>query len=36
VHWGLDYQAIYRAVTHQLADFDEFARQVRAYLDATQ
>lgn len=32
VYWRLDYQAIYRAVTEQLADFDEFARQVRAYL----
>lgn len=28
----LDYQAIYRAVTEQLADFDEFARQVRLFL----
>jgi len=26
-----DYQAIYWAVTEELADFDEFARQVRAY-----
>jgi uncharacterized protein YutE (UPF0331/DUF86 family)/predicted nucleotidyltransferase len=28
----LDYQAIYRAVTEQLVDFDEFARQVRLFL----
>jgi uncharacterized protein YutE (UPF0331/DUF86 family) len=33
VYWKLDYQAIYRATAEQLADFDEFARQVRAYLD---
>lgn len=32
VYWRLDYQAIYQAVTEQLADFDEFARQVRIYL----
>ena len=32
VYWRLDYQAIYRAVTEQLVDLDEFARQVRAYL----
>ncbi len=32
VYWRLDYQAIYRAVTEELVDFDEFARQVRAYL----
>ncbi|MFQ6015819.1 MAG: HepT-like ribonuclease domain-containing protein [Anaerolineae bacterium] len=32
VYWRLDYQAIYGAVTEQLTDFDEFARQVRAYL----
>lgn len=31
VYWRLDYQAIYRAVTEQLVDFDEFARQVRTY-----
>ncbi len=29
VYWRLDYQVIYRAVTEQLADLDEFARQVR-------
>jgi len=33
VYWRLDYQAIYRAVTEQLTDFDEFARQVRDYSD---
>jgi len=32
VYWRLDYQAIYRAVTERLVDFDEFARQVREYL----
>jgi len=32
VYWRLDYQAIYRVVTEQLTDFDEFARQVRACL----
>lgn len=32
VYWRLDYEAIYRAVTGQLADVDEFARQVQAYL----
>jgi len=34
VYWRLDYQAIHQAVTEQLGDFDEFARQVRAYLRA--
>lgn len=28
----LDYRAVYRAVTDELADFDEFARQVQGYL----
>jgi len=32
VYWRLDYEAIYRAITEQLADVDEFARQVQAYL----
>lgn len=32
VYWRLDYQAVYRAAMEQLADFDEFARQVRQYL----
>jgi uncharacterized protein YutE (UPF0331/DUF86 family)/predicted nucleotidyltransferase len=32
VYWKLDYQAVYRAVTEELADFDEFARQVYRYL----
>ncbi len=32
IYWRLDYQAIYHAVTEQLRDLDEFARQVRAYL----
>jgi uncharacterized protein YutE (UPF0331/DUF86 family)/predicted nucleotidyltransferase len=33
VYWRLDYHAIHRAVTEQLADLDEFARQVRTYVD---
>jgi uncharacterized protein YutE (UPF0331/DUF86 family)/predicted nucleotidyltransferase len=33
VYWRLDYQAIHRAVTEQLSDFDEFARQVRGYIE---
>ncbi|HIC94036.1 MAG TPA: DUF86 domain-containing protein, partial [Anaerolineae bacterium] len=33
VYWRLDYQAIYRAVTEGLYDLDEFARQVRDYLE---
>lgn len=33
VYTRLDYQAIYRAVTEQLADFDEFARQVRLFVE---
>lgn len=32
IYWQLDYQAIYRAVTDELVDFDEFARQVQGYL----
>lgn len=32
VYWRLDYEAIYRAVTDRLVDLDEFARQIRAYL----
>jgi uncharacterized protein YutE (UPF0331/DUF86 family)/predicted nucleotidyltransferase len=32
IYWRLDYQAVYRAVTDELADFDEFARQVQGYL----
>ena len=32
VYWRLDYQAIYQAVTEELADFAEFARQVTLYL----
>lgn len=32
VYWRLDYQAIYDAVTRELADFEEFARQVTLYL----
>ncbi len=32
VYWRLDYEAIYRAVTEQLTDLDEFGRQVRRYL----
>jgi len=31
-YWRLDYQAIYRVVTQQLTDFDEFARQVQSYM----
>jgi len=34
VYWRLDYRAIYQAVTEGLQDLDEFARQVRAYLEA--
>ena len=34
VYWGLDYQAIYQAVTEGLHDLDEFARQVRTYLES--
>ena len=33
VYWRLDYEAIYRAVTEGLRDLDEFARQVRDYLE---
>ena len=33
VYWRLDYEAIYRALTGRLVDFDEFARQVRAQVD---
>jgi uncharacterized protein YutE (UPF0331/DUF86 family) len=32
IYWRLDYQAIYRAVTEELAYFDELARQVRSYM----
>lgn len=32
IYWRLDYQAIYRAVTDEVTDFDEFARQVQRYL----
>lgn len=32
VYWRLDYQAVYRAVTEELGDFGEFARQVQRYL----
>lgn len=32
VYWRLDYQAIHRAVTEELTDLDEFARQVRICL----
>jgi len=35
VYTRLDYAAIYRAVTADLADFDEFARQVRAKLNTS-
>ena len=34
VYWRLDYEAIYRAVTEGLHDLDEFARQVRDYLES--
>ncbi len=34
VYWRLDYQAIYQAVTEGLHDLDEFARQVRTYLES--
>lgn len=33
VYWRLDYEAVYRAVTEGLRDLDEFARQVRAYVE---
>jgi len=33
VYWRLDYEAIHHAVTEGLRDLDEFARQVRTYLD---
>jgi len=32
VYWRLDYEAIYRAVTEQLADFDEFVRYTEDFL----
>lgn len=32
VYWRLDYEAIHQSVTAGLGDFDEFARQVHAYL----
>ena len=32
VYWRMDYEAIYRSITQELGDFDEFARQVQAYL----
>jgi uncharacterized protein YutE (UPF0331/DUF86 family) len=35
VYWRLDYQAIYQTVTRRLGEFDEFARQVKAYLDSS-
>jgi len=33
VYLRLDYAAIYEVISQRLADFDEFARQVRDYLD---
>ncbi|MDI6793271.1 MAG: DUF86 domain-containing protein [bacterium] len=33
VYWNLDYQAIYKAVTEKLTDFDEFARRVEEFLE---
>ncbi|WP_089940079.1 type VII toxin-antitoxin system HepT family RNase toxin [Candidatus Entotheonella palauensis] len=32
VYWRLDYPEIYRVITEQLVDFDEFARQTRQRL----
>jgi uncharacterized protein YutE (UPF0331/DUF86 family) len=32
VYWRLDYVAIYRVITEQLIDLDEFARQTRRHL----
>ncbi len=32
VYWRLDYTEIYRVITEQLVDFDEFARQTRRML----
>jgi uncharacterized protein YutE (UPF0331/DUF86 family)/predicted nucleotidyltransferase len=36
VYWRLDYHAVYEAVTKNLNDFGEFARQVTLYLDRSQ
>ncbi|WP_027357098.1 type VII toxin-antitoxin system HepT family RNase toxin [Desulfofundulus thermocisternus] len=33
VYWRLDYRAIYKTVTEELGDFEEFARQVTFYLE---
>lgn len=33
VYWRLDYEAIYRALMQDLADFDEFVRYVNAFLE---
>lgn len=33
VYWRLDYEAIYKVISQRLEDFDEFARQVKNYLE---
>jgi uncharacterized protein YutE (UPF0331/DUF86 family)/predicted nucleotidyltransferase len=32
VYWRLDYEAVHQTIAQNLGDFDEFARQVQAYL----
>ncbi len=36
IYWRLDYEAVYQALTQELTDFDEFARQVQSYLTHTE
>jgi len=33
VYWRLDYEAIYEVISQRLGDFDEFAKQVKGYLE---
>jgi uncharacterized protein YutE (UPF0331/DUF86 family) len=33
VYRGLDYEAIYRAITRELGNFDEFARHVQVFIE---
>ncbi|MEW5766373.1 MAG: HepT-like ribonuclease domain-containing protein [bacterium] len=33
VYWNLDYQVIYKAITENLADLDEFAKRVEEFLE---
>jgi uncharacterized protein YutE (UPF0331/DUF86 family)/predicted nucleotidyltransferase len=35
VYWQLDYGAIYEAIAQRLEEFDEFARQVKGYLEGS-